>query len=108
MSDSHNIGRSVWCRTSPRAHGKISHLNLSATPFPRAGTGWARGGGWDRSTGSSASNQLLPVVNVLNINIQCGLHEEYNVLLLERPHSCCYIVKKRLRILRIINNKADS
>lgn len=55
--------------------------------------GWSRGGGWDGSTGSSASNQLLPVVNVHNINTQCGLHVEYNVHLLERPLSFCCMVK---------------
>jgi hypothetical protein len=101
MSDSHYEGRSVWCRTPPRAHGKIFKLISDTLPKGRdrvgAGRdpmgGWSPGGSWDRSTGNSASNQMLPLINVHNINTQCGLHGEYNVLLLERPLSYCCIVK---------------
>jgi len=83
------------------AHVKIFKIISDTVPLgrDRVGSGkgpiggWSRGSGWDGSTGSSASNQLLPVVNVHNINTQCGLHREYNVLLLERPLSYCCMVK---------------
>lgn len=65
LSDSHYVGRLVWCRTSPRVHGKIFKLISDTVPKgrDRVGAGRGRWEGGRTAVAGTGAQAAMPLTN---------------------------------------------